>query len=171
MGLSQNSCEVLEIMKTISCLRFVLFNKIAIGSMLLGASLLISGCASTGHHEDRGTLAGAATGAVLGTIIGNQSGEPGEGAAVGAIAGALIGRELGRKRDQTDYGSRPPYDGPSSAPVYDATRVDYGALMTEDEKRRIRQRAGRDDIADFSDYLTPDEKRRLLDRADQGVGL
>ena len=158
-------------MKTKSFIRFTFFNKLSSTSLLLVASVLISGCASTGHHEDRGTLAGAATGAVLGTIIGNQSGEPGEGAAVGAVAGALIGRELGRKRDQADYGSRPPYDGPSSAPVYDATRVDYGALMTEEEKRRIRQRAGRDDIADWSDYLTPDEKRRLLDRAEQGVGL
>ena len=137
---------------------------------MLGASVLIFGCASTGHHENRGALAGAATGAVLGTIIGNQSGEPGEGAAVGAVAGALIGRELGRKRDQADYGSRPPYDGPSSAPVYDATRVDYGALMTEEEKRRIRQRAGRDDIVNWSDHLTPDEKRRLLDRTDQSIG-
>ena len=159
-------------MKTKSFFPIACLDKVAIASILLGASILISGCASTGHHEDRGTLAGAATGAVLGTIIGNQSGEPGEGAAVGAVAGALIGRELGRKRDQADYGSRPPRaDAPSSAPVYDATRVDYGALMTEDEKRRIRQRAGRDDIVDWSDYLTPDEKRRLLDRTDQGVGL
>lgn len=158
-------------MKTNSIFRFAFFNRLTNASLLLGASILISGCASTGHHEDRGTLAGAATGAILGTIIGNQSGEPGEGAAVGAVAGALIGKELGRKKDQADYGSRPPYDGPSSAPVYDATRVDYGALMTEDEKRRIRDRAGRDDIADWSDYLTPDEKRRLLDRAEQGVGL
>ena len=150
--------------------RIAHLDKVAIASILLGASFLISGCASTGHHEDRGALAGAATGAVLGTIIGNQSGEPGEGAAVGAIAGALIGRELGRKRDQADYGSRPPYDGPSSAPVYDATRVDYGALMTEDEKRRIRQRAGRDDIVNWSDYLTLDEKRRLLERTDQSIG-
>ena len=157
-------------MKTKSFFRIACFAKVAIPSILLAAGFLISGCASTGHHEDRGTLAGAATGAVLGTIIGNQSGEPGEGAAVGAVAGALIGRELGRKRDQADYGSRPPSDGPSSAPVYDATRVDSGALMTEDEKRRIRQRAGKDDIVNWSDYLTPDEKRRLLDRTDQSIG-
>ncbi len=157
-------------MKTKSFLKIACFDKVAVAFALLVAGFLISGCASTGYHENRGTFAGAATGAVIGTIIGNQSGEPGEGAAVGAAAGALIGRELGRKRDQADYGSRPPYDGPSSAPVYDATRVDYGALLTEDEKRRIRERAGRNDIADWSDYLTSEEKRRLLDRVDLGIG-
>ena len=60
---------------------------------------------------------------------------------------------------------------PRSTEVYDATRVDYGAMMTEDEKRRVRERAGKDEINDWGYYLTSDEKRRILDRADQAIGL
>ena len=83
-------------MKTKSFLKIACFDKVAVAFAPLAAGFLISGCASTGYHEKRGTFAGAATGAVIGTIIGNPSGEPGEGAAVGAAAGALSveGRDL-----------------------------------------------------------------------------
>ncbi len=134
---------------------------------LIGSILLLAGCAASGHHERKGAVAGAATGAILGAIIGNQSGEQGEGAAIGAAAGALVGRELGRKKDQADLGA----GRPRNTEVYDVTRVDYGAMMTEEEKRRVRERAGKDEIDDWGYYLTSDEKRRLLDRAEQGVGL
>ncbi len=60
---------------------------------------------------------------------------------------------------------------PRNTEVYDATRVDYGAMMTEDEKSRVRERAGKDEIVDWGYYLTSDEKRRILDRADQGIGI
>ena len=50
---------------------------------LIASSLLLTGCATSGHHERKGAVAGAATGALLGAIIGNQSGEEGEGAADG----------------------------------------------------------------------------------------
>ncbi len=143
--------------------------KYAVGLFaLIGSSLLFAGCATTGHHERKGAVAGAATGAVLGAIIGNQSGEEGEGAAIGAVAGAIIGREMGRSKDQADLGAGRPRTPPQ---VYDATRVDYGAMMTEDEKQRVRDRAGKDEIDDWGYYLTSDEKRRILDRAEQGVGL
>lgn len=134
---------------------------------LLGLSLLFAGCNSTGHHERKGAVAGAATGAVLGAIIGKQSNEEGEGAAVGAVAGALIGREMGRAKDRADYD----VGRARSAEVYDATRVDYGAMMTEAEKDSVRARAGKERIDDWGYYLTSDEKRRLIDRAEQGVGL
>jgi len=134
---------------------------------LIATNLLLAGCASSGHHERKGAMAGAATGALLGAIIGNQSGEQGEGAAIGAAAGALVGRELGRAKDQKDMRT----SRPRETVVYDATRVDYGAMMTEDEKRRVRERAGKQEIDDWGYYLTSDEKRRLLDRAEQGVGL
>jgi len=133
---------------------------------LIATSLLITGCASSGHHERKGTVAGAATGALLGAIIGNQSGEDGEGAAIGAVAGAIVGREIGRSKDQSDMRAA----RPRNTEVYDATRVDYGAMMTEDEKRRVRERAGKDVIDDWGYYLTSDEKRRILDRADQAIG-
>lgn len=143
--------------------------KCAVGLLaLIGSSLLITGCASTGHHERKGAVAGAATGALLGAIIGNQSGEEGEGAAIGAVAGAIIGREMGRSKDQSDLGAGRPRTPPQ---VQDATRVDYGAMMTEDEKQRVRNRAGKAEIVDWGHYLTPDEKLRILDRAEQGVGL
>jgi uncharacterized protein YcfJ len=135
--------------------------------VLIVASLLLVGCASSGHHERKGAMAGAATGALLGAIIGNQSGEQGEGAAIGAAAGAIVGREIGRSKDQADMRNA----RPRNPEVYDATRVDYGAMMTEDEKRRVRERAGKDEINDWGYYLTSDEKRRILDRADQAIGL
>ena len=50
-------------MKMKSFFRIAQLDKVAIASILLGASVRISGCASTGHHEDRGALAGAAAGA------------------------------------------------------------------------------------------------------------
>lgn len=134
---------------------------------LVASLMLLSGCASSGHHERKGAVAGAATGALLGAIIGNQSDEQGEGAAIGAAAGAIVGRELGRAKDQKDMRA----GRPRNTEVYDATRVDYGAMMTEDEKRRVRERAGKEVIDDWGYYLTSDEKRRLLDRAEQGVGL
>lgn len=134
---------------------------------LTGLSLIFVGCASSGHHERKGAMAGAATGALLGAIIGNQSGEEGEGAAIGAAAGAIVGREIGRSKDQSDMRAARPLN----TEVYDATRVDYGAMMTEDEKRRVHERAGKDVIDDWGYYLTSDEKRRILDRADQGIGL
>ena len=134
---------------------------------LLASSLLLTGCAASGHHERKGAVAGAATGALLGAIIGNQSGEEGEGAALGAVAGAIVGREIGRSKDQADMRNA----RPRSPGVYDATRVDYGAMMTEDEKRRVRERAGKDEINDWGYYLTSDEKRRILDRSEQAIGL
>ena len=134
---------------------------------LIAFSLLLTGCATSGHHERKGAVAGAATGALLGAIIGNQSGEEGEGAAIGAVAGAIVGREIGRSKDQADMRNA----RPRSTEVYDATRVDYGAMMTEDEKRRVRERAGKDEINDWGYYLTSDEKSRILDRADQAIGL
>lgn len=134
---------------------------------LIVSSLLLIGCANSGHHERKGAVAGAATGALLGAIIGNQSGEDGEGAALGAVAGAIVGREIGRSKDQSDMRTARPRD----TQVYDATRVDYGAMMTEDEKRRVRERAGKEVIDDWGYYLTSDEKRRILDRADQSIGL
>ena len=134
---------------------------------LIAFSLLLTGCATSGHHERKGAVAGAATGALLGAIIGNQSGEEGEGAAIGAVAGAIVGREIGRSKDQADMRNA----RPRNPEVYDANRVDYGAMMTEDEKRRVRERAGKDEIDDWGYYLTSDEKRRILDRADQAIGL
>ena len=35
---------------------------------LLASSLLLTGCATSGHHERKGAVAGAATGALLGAI-------------------------------------------------------------------------------------------------------
>tara|TARA_B100000212_G_scaffold340589_2_gene321602 strand:+ start:15144 stop:15812 length:669 start_codon:yes stop_codon:yes gene_type:complete len=134
---------------------------------LIASSLLQTGCATSGHHERKGAVAGAATGALLGAIIGNQSGEEGEGATIGAVAGAIVGREIGRSKDQADMRNA----RPRSTEVYDATRIDYGSMMTEDEKRRVRKRAGKDEIIDWGYYLTSDEKRRILDRADQAIGL
>ncbi|MDQ8186774.1 glycine zipper domain-containing protein [Pelagicoccus sp. SDUM812002] len=149
-------------MKTISRKNTLLAKPVA-GAFSAGLLCLgLLGCSSSGYHERRGTAAGATAGAVIGGIVGHQSGEEGEGAAIGAAAGALVGREMGRSKDDSDY--------PAGSAGEVDTAVDYGSLLTEDEKERIRERAGREVIVNWSAHLTREEKQRLVDRAGDSVG-
>ncbi|MFP6597268.1 MAG: glycine zipper family protein [Candidatus Hydrogenedentota bacterium] len=54
---------------------------------ILGMTVLVTGCATTGESAGLGAILGAAAGA----IIGNQSGNAGEGAVIGAVIGGLSG--------------------------------------------------------------------------------
>lgn len=67
--------------------------------VLLGISLIASGCATTPTQQ--GALLGGGTGAGIGAIIGHQKGKTAEGAliggAVGALAGGLIGDAAAQK--------------------------------------------------------------------------
>lgn len=126
--------------------------------ILLAASVFAGAC-SSGYHERRGAAAGAATGAIIGGIIGHQSGEEGEGAAIGAAAGAVIGSEMGEEKDKRERQEDIGY-----------SQVDFGALMTDVEKQRIRERANKRVIRDWGYYLTTEEKQRLLERSQSSVG-
>lgn len=130
-----------------------------------GACLAFVGCSSAGANERRGTAAGAAIGAVVGGVVGHQSGEEGEGAAIGAAAGALAGREIGRSKDEADYERAAEVNDQIGADVFD-----YGEVMTESEKERVRERSGESFISDWGDYLTATEKERLRDRAEGSIG-
>lgn len=83
---------------------------------------------------------------------------PAEGALIGAATGALLGEALKGLRDE---------DG---TPITDG-EVDFGSLMTEVEKERVRDRANRESTDDWSRYLTQEEKQRLVERSSAGVGV
>jgi len=62
------------------------------------ASLILSGCASTGTTQTTdGALIGAAGGALLGQAIGHNTGSTLAGAAIGGLAGAAIGHNEEKK--------------------------------------------------------------------------
>jgi len=67
------------------------------------ASLIMSGCASTGTSKTTdGALIGAAGGALIGQAIGHNTGSTLAGAAIGGLAGAAIGHNE-EKKDRRYY--------------------------------------------------------------------
>lgn len=67
-------------------------------ALSLGASMLVSGCATVPEDQKgkaEGGAIGAAAGAVLGGIIGSQSGSTGKGMVLGALIGGLSGALIG----------------------------------------------------------------------------
>jgi len=72
--------------------------KLRIGLVvLLGATLIMSGCASW-NKTQKGAVAGTAAGGAMGAVIGNAAGNTALGAiigaAVGGTAGAVIGHQM-----------------------------------------------------------------------------
>jgi len=85
-------------------------NKLPITLLTIAtASLILSGCASTGTTQTTdGALIGAAGGALLGQAIGHNTGSTLAGAAIGGLAGAAIGHNEEKKsrryyRDEHGY--------------------------------------------------------------------
>jgi len=76
---------------------------------IASASLIMSGCASTGTSKTTdGALIGAAGGALIGQAIGHNTGSTLAGAAIGGLAGAAIGHNEEKKdrryyRDERGY--------------------------------------------------------------------
>ena len=69
-------------------------------ALLLGASLLVSGCSNL-THEETGGAAGAVMGVLVGSMFGSGAGKA-VAMAVGGVAGGLAGRSIGRDLDEAD---------------------------------------------------------------------
>ena len=73
-------------------------------SVVLLATTLAFGCASSNDDPNakakRGAGIGAAAGAVVGAVIGNQGGNPATGAVIGAAVGGAIGGVKGHQMDK-----------------------------------------------------------------------
>lgn len=67
-----------------------------LGLVLIGGSILSSGCESM-NNTQRGALGGGAFGGVMGALIDRH--DPGRGAAIGATAGAVLGGVAGNAED------------------------------------------------------------------------
>ena len=71
--------------------------------MVLGATLILSGCASMNKTQKGaviGTAAGGATGAVVGRAAGNTALGAIIGATVGGVTGAVIGRQMDKQAEE-----------------------------------------------------------------------
>jgi len=74
-----------------------------VGIVMLGATLVLSGCYTPEGRPDNtatGALAGGAIGAGTGAIIGSASHNAGAGALIGGAIGALTGGIIGNSMDQ-----------------------------------------------------------------------
>ena len=59
----------------------------------------LSGCASMGDKQKKGTGIGAAGGGLLGALIGHKTGSTARGAIIGAVVGGAAGALIGRRMD------------------------------------------------------------------------
>jgi outer membrane protein OmpA-like peptidoglycan-associated protein len=59
----------------------------------------ISGCASWGSQQKKGTVIGAAGGGVVGAVVGHQTGSTARGAIIGAVVGGAAGAIIGNHMD------------------------------------------------------------------------
>lgn len=66
---------------------------------LLGASLVLSGCASW-NKTQKGAAVGTATGGAMGAVIGRVSGNTALGAIIGAAVGGTAGAVIGNQMDK-----------------------------------------------------------------------
>ena len=67
----------------------------------LGATLILSGCATDRVNEQAGMIIGGALGGLLGNQVGGGSGRT-AAIIVGTLAGAAIGGRVGQSMDETD---------------------------------------------------------------------
>jgi outer membrane protein OmpA-like peptidoglycan-associated protein len=67
--------------------------------MILGAILIISGCASW-NKTQKGAVVGTAAGGAMGAVIGNAAGNTAMGAIIGAAVGGTAGAVIGHQMDK-----------------------------------------------------------------------
>jgi osmotically inducible lipoprotein OsmB len=70
---------------------------------VLGSTVALAGCQSTGPNQAIGTGVGAVGGYAVGRSLGGGA----AGSALGAVAGAVIGSEVGRNMDQNQSYPQP----------------------------------------------------------------
>ena len=73
-----------------------------IGTVVLGASLLIAGCSTVPSKQQQGAAAGAVVGGVLGSALGKGHSDRGWATALGVIFGAVVGDQIGAQLDERD---------------------------------------------------------------------
>lgn len=69
--------------------------------LIIGSTLILSGCMTGGPKQTGGTLLGAAGGALIGAQFGGGAGQI-VGTAIGTVAGALGGGYVGKHLDDQD---------------------------------------------------------------------
>ena len=67
--------------------------------MILGAALILSGCASM-NKTQKGAVVGTAAGGAMGAVIGRASGNTALGAIIGAVVGGATGAVIGHQMDK-----------------------------------------------------------------------
>lgn len=67
--------------------------------MILGAALILAGCASM-NKTQKGGVVGTATGGAMGAVIGRASGNTALGAIIGAAVGGTTGAIIGHQMDK-----------------------------------------------------------------------
>ena len=67
--------------------------------IILGAALILSGCASM-NRTQKGAAVGTATGGAMGAVIGRASGNTALGAIIGAAVGGATGAVIGHQMDK-----------------------------------------------------------------------
>lgn len=65
----------------------------------LAALAILSGCASMGDKQKKGTGIGVGGGGLLGALIGHKTGSTARGAIIGAVVGGAAGTLIGRRMD------------------------------------------------------------------------
>ena len=73
--------------------------KVRMSLVILGAVLLMAGCASW-NKTQKGAVVGTAAGGAMGAVIGNAAGNTALGAIIGAAVGGTAGAVIGNKMDK-----------------------------------------------------------------------
>ena len=78
-------------------------NALKTSTLILGSTLLLSGCTGTEALPSNATQTGAVTGALAGSVIGYNAGDhSGTDAVLGAVAGAAVGGLIGNQVDKNN---------------------------------------------------------------------
>lgn len=130
-------------------------------SLILSASLLLSGCTEWSKTAKGGVIgggAGAAAGAVIGKTLGNTAAGAIAGAAVGGTVGAIIGRQMDKKAAELE---RELEDA-------EIQRVEEGIAVTFDsgllfdfDSAELRSEA-RENLRKLAEIMNEDDNTELL---------
>ena len=130
-------------------------------SLILSASLLLTGCSEWSKTAKGGVIgggAGAAAGAVIGKTLGNTAAGAIAGAAVGGTVGAIIGRQMDKKAAELE---RQLEDA-------EIQRVEEGIAVTFDsgllfdfDSAELRSEA-RENLRKLSEIMNEDDNTELL---------
>jgi outer membrane protein OmpA-like peptidoglycan-associated protein len=124
-------------------------------SIVLIATLLAAGCATSNDDPNakakRGASTGAVVGAVVGAIIGNQTGSSRTGAVIGAAVGGAVGGAVGHDMDQQQK----------------ELQQIPGVEVTRPSENQIDVRLTSDILFDYNSFdLRPESRATLRDLAD-----